>query len=349
MRILISGYYGFGNIGDEAILAALVEQLRQLPGPPEIEVLSASPPDTARAYSVGAVNRWRLQEVWRAVRRCDLLLQGGGGLIQDATSWASPGYYLGLLELARLAKRPYVIFAQGIGPLRSPFWRKLTVRAYAAARFVTVRDRASAEALSRWGFAGAVLAADPALLLQPAETEQTERWLASCGLRLPPEYAVLVPRAVPECEPALLEVGRSLAKLALPVVTLPFQPSDEAISRETAAKLSVSIAVPPPPHPAIALSVIRGAAVVVSMRLHGLIFAATGCRPALGLAHDPKLASFCDEAGYPHLDPRAPDAVAKIAAASPAGPDKQAVAALLARARISFERLEETFPPAARA
>src|SRR6185437_3921635 len=98
MRILLSGYYGFGNLGDEALLHVIVTQLRMRFPDLTIEVLSAKPQETAAAAAgVSAIDRWNTREVRAAIERTDLLVSGGGGLLQNATSLRSLLYYVGIV------------------------------------------------------------------------------------------------------------------------------------------------------------------------------------------------------------------------------------------------------------
>ncbi len=347
MRVLIAGYYGFGNIGDEAILAAIIQQLRALPDPPEIEVLSAAPDHTAATYEVLTADRWRLSSVAAAIRRCDLLVQGGGGLIQDATSRLSPAYYLGLLALARARRRPYVIFAQGLGPLRSRLWQRLTVGAFARARAVILRDAASADLLRRWGFRGEItVAADPALLLRPAQAADLAHWLSQCAAPLD-RFTVLVPRAIEGYEPVLTRAAALLAQSG-PLAVLPFQASDEPLCRRLTASLPAgarAFALPTPPDPAIAAALVARAQAVVTMRFHALVFAAAARRPALALAHDPKLEIFAQTVGYRCLADPSPEKLANVLGERGDGltaPDRAAVADQISRAAAAFDRLATT-------
>ncbi|MGQ9477314.1 MAG: polysaccharide pyruvyl transferase family protein, partial [Candidatus Bipolaricaulia bacterium] len=149
--ILLGGYYGFGNLGDEAILFALLRGLRE--ALPQIEpvVLSAEPARTAAAYGVEAINRWSLLGIWRELGRARLFLLGGGGLLQDVTSRRSALYYLGLLRLARLRRVPVFLLGQGIGPLRSRLLRRLAASELKRAEYVMVRDELSLKLLQEWG------------------------------------------------------------------------------------------------------------------------------------------------------------------------------------------------------
>ena len=86
VRILISGYYGFNNIGDESILQAVVDNLRGKLSDIEVTVLSQNPDFTAQKYEVHSVNRKSVKDIVKAIKNCDLLISGGGSLLQDVTS-----------------------------------------------------------------------------------------------------------------------------------------------------------------------------------------------------------------------------------------------------------------------
>ncbi len=304
MRLLISGYFGFGNIGDEAILAATVEQLRmQRPGD-ELVVLSVNPSRTQAQYDVIAAPRWSLSAIWRQLRAADLLICGGGGLIQDTTSFLSPLYYLGVLALARAAKTPYMIFAQGIGPLRRRLMWRLTASATAQAQAVTVRDEQSAQLL-RYGLGvaepPAQVTADPALLLSPGSAERTEELLASCGVSAETPLIGISLRSWPQ-----LEIEEAVAglihylrdEIGAQVLLIPFQSGeDTSLAWRVAGAGGSAVAILEGiTEPRDLLGVISSLDLLVSMRLHGLIFAASTAVPAVGIAYDPKVDYFAQTA-----------------------------------------------------
>lgn len=346
MKLLICGYYGFGNAGDEAVLAALLQELRRrLPGA-ELCVLSGDPAGTRALHDVEAVQRWSVGEVWRALRGCRLLIQGGGGLIQDATSKMSPVYYLGVLHMARLRRVPSMVFAQGIGPLRTPVLQRLAARELRRAAAICVRDQASADTLGRWGVRGPVaqVVADPALLLEPLAAPN------------PPSepYALLTVRQWPDVECAVVGFRRLAGHLAeergLAVRVVPFQePDDLAVSRAVAEGLPGVEVVCGLSRPGEFVGLVAGAQLVVSMRLHGLIFAAAQAVPALGVSYDPKLDAFAARAGQPILPLGECDAPRLIAAAdallaeadSKSAERKTAARTLREAAGLSFDCLQE--------
>jgi len=155
VRLVLSGYYGFGNSGDEAVLLAILQALDEAGGLRGLRiepvVLSGDPAWTERQYGVEAVPRMRPEAVWRALRGADGLVSGGGSLLQDATGLGSIPYYLGVIEAALRLGKPAFVYAQGIGPVRRRFFRPLIARTFNRCAYVSVRDEESAAALKEYG------------------------------------------------------------------------------------------------------------------------------------------------------------------------------------------------------
>src|SRR2546428_13135892 len=123
MRIVVSGYYGFGNGGDEAVLEAIVGALRARLPQAQVVVLSAAPDQTRLLHGVAGVSR--TTGALPAIAGADLFISGGGTLIQDATSARSALYYLGLLGVATVLAHATMGYAAGIGPVRLGGSRRL--------------------------------------------------------------------------------------------------------------------------------------------------------------------------------------------------------------------------------
>ena len=317
-RLLISGYYGFGNLGDEAILEALATELRRQRPDAVLRVLTANP-DRARELDLEPVPRKSLLPVVRALAGSDLLLSGGGGLVQDSTGAGSVAYYLGLVALARLLGRPAMLFCQGWGPVSTPKGIRLARLLAPRASLATLRDE---ESLRDFGALAprvpARLTADPALLLEPAEPARMAAILAEEGLagevgclegptgRNPgrgPLVAVAV-RTWPDAPmEALADALDAFARSEQArYVLVPFQPDrDTEPSRALAARLEGRATVVRPRSPRETLGLLGCMDMVVAMRLHALIFAAGRGIPLLGLSYDPKVERFCARAGGLHL------------------------------------------------
>ncbi|HEX5324797.1 MAG TPA: polysaccharide pyruvyl transferase CsaB, partial [Capsulimonadaceae bacterium] len=171
-RIVLSGYYGFQNAGDEAVLAGLIMALRAARPENELEItaLSIDPARTKLEHGINALHRYRTGQVLRAIGRADLVLSGGGSLLQDSTSAHSIFYYLAIIRLAQMMGKKTMFIAQGIGPLIRKRSRKLTASVANRCSAITVRDNASCELLREIGVKRPItVTADPALLLEPEQ------------------------------------------------------------------------------------------------------------------------------------------------------------------------------------
>lgn len=310
-RVLLSGYYGFGNLGDEAILEATVNALRAADSELELAVLSADPAATSAAHDVEAAHRARPFSVLREIRRCDLLLSGGGGLIQDATSPRSPRYYLGIMRLAQLVGRRTMVFAQGLGPVKLPRTEALTRSAFRRARAITVRDQASADWLRGIGVAEPEpqVTADMAFLLRAAPDEQADAVLAQIGLSGDQRLLGISVRAWGEHTDYLHEVARATgaicAETGLQPVLLPLHPAqDLPVARRLAESLEPqAVILPTMVRPSIVLALLCRMSLLLGMRLHALVFAALAGVPLVGLSYDPKVDALLDSLGEPPLGP----------------------------------------------
>ena len=305
-RVAISGYYGFHNLGDEAVLYSMVSALRELRPELDITVLSADPAFTARAYGVDAVNRWRPGEVAAALRGCDLLISGGGSLLQDVTGFKSLAYYLGVIAMALAYRRPVMFYAQGIGPVRSAAGRRLVGLAARRARVVTVRDKASRDDLAGMGVppADIKVVADPVLGLSPGAVDPApgRQILAQAGLGTKAPLVGISVRPWPgfqRVQTALAGACQELKASGVKIALLPLHhPGDLELSRAvaadldgTAAVITERLTVPE------TMSLIGHFNALVGMRLHSLIMAAVMGVPPVGISYDPKIDRFMGSLG----------------------------------------------------
>ena len=314
-RVLLSGYYGFGNTGDEAILESICQELRAaIPGV-ELSVLMDN---RQRGEELGlkCYPRKSPQHIWKAMRAADLFLSGGGGLLQDSTGIGSVVYYGGLLGLAKFAGVPAVVFCQGFGPIATPASKCLCYCALKCVRWASWRDKASLDEVATLvpGLDSRLLA-DPALLLEPATAPRVRELYEACHGPVGRRIVVTV-RKWSGLD--LNVLARELRNFALKVQEedgspvcysiIPFQPSVDTEPSEQLAEMLPDMS-----------EIVRGASVrevvglvradasclpeeqavqmVVSMRLHALIFAAAGHVPCLGISYDRKVQRFCERAG----------------------------------------------------
>ena len=163
-KIAISGYYGFKNFGDEAILDVLITHLKCI-GADDITVFSSDIDYTVEKYNVSAVKRFDIKNVIKTIKNCDVLISGGGSLLQDVTSLKSLIYYASIIALGLLFNKKVIIFAQGIGPLKSFTAKFIVKNLLKYCSLVTVRDENSLQIMKDFGI-NAELVCDPIYSLQ---------------------------------------------------------------------------------------------------------------------------------------------------------------------------------------
>lgn len=300
MRALIVGYYGYGNAGDEALLTSLLQGL-----PPQIApvVLSRDPRQTAQRYQrfgVLACSRRDGLNLWQQVQNAQALIWGGGGLIQDVTSWRSPLYYLGLMGLAQKQGSHTLAWAQGIGPLQRRWIQSFARRSFQGCSGVSVRDRGSAALLQSWGIPH-LEAPDPVWALDPISQD--------LGIPDRPCMAIVL-RQHRDLTPAKIEV----LKTALGILQretgwhgllLPFQlgsqasPSADEILAEQVAGSLESAQVLKIGDPQVLRGVFERVSWALVMRFHGLVMAAAAGCGCFGLSYDPKVSYLLEALSFP--------------------------------------------------
>lgn len=298
IKAVISGYYGFGNTGDETILQALIGLLRRDPRL-DILVISANPRRTAYQHKVSSVNRLNLFGIIKAIIRSRILISGGGGLLQDVTSSRSLLYYLGIIGIGLLFHKPVILLSQGVGPIHRSLNRRFTRWVVNRSTVITVRDEASLKELSALGVKkpSITLTADLALMLDPASSDRTEELLRHFSLE--PPFVLFCLRTLKGQEFPLDLFVRTASAFqhawGTRMVFLPFQASfDLSLAQSLARSIPQSLCLDGTFAPGEMIGLLSRAELVVGMRLHALIFAAKARTPFVALSYDPKVKAFAD-------------------------------------------------------
>ena len=291
------GYFGFGNAGDEAVLAAEVAALTESLGPDtEFIVLSGDVSHTRRIHDLEAVARTDFRGILEELRGCDALVAGGGSLLQDVTSARPVAFYSGVMLLAKYLKKPVFGYAQGLGPIRRRTNRMLAGRALRASTYVSLRDLDSVRLAESMKVSDLDVVPDPVLGLDPTEQR-------SEGVSAPANALAVALRPWEGQQEWLEPVVSVLAEVAseMQVRCVPFhEGQDLDLAREVAERIgSGASVVQPDGGYRAALSAIAGSRAVLGMRLHALIGAAAAGRPFVALSYDPKVAAFAGGIGQP--------------------------------------------------
>ena len=298
IHALISGYYGYDNLGDDAILKVIAEQTGRMNPPVRLTVLSRRPRETASRFGLRAIPRFSPWAVAQGLRRSDLLISGGGSLLQDRTSTRSLLYYLAVIRLAKRMKKPVFLYANGVGPLLRNRNRKRVARTLKDCDVITLRDSDSVQELTELGMPSEklILTADPAFLLE--ENPEGRKLIAAAGVpEGRPVLGVSVRRAVGKTVDAAgfaALCDRLSREKGLAVVFVAMQnPGDLELSRQIRAQMQEEAWIlPRTEEPELLLGAIGAMEAVISMRLHTIIFAAKMRVPVLGCEYDPKVGAF---------------------------------------------------------
>ncbi|MNV16231.1 colanic acid biosynthesis protein [compost metagenome] len=312
-RLVISGYYGFRNSGDEAVLKSILTALEEEGARAGIRiepvVLSIDPEWTTSMYGVKAVHRMKLGEVRRALKDSDGLISGGGSLLQDATGMTTIPYYLGIIKIAQWLRKPTFIYAQGIGPVNHGMFHPFIKGIFRKCSYISVRDNESAQLLGTMGLSRdkVEVVPDPVMGLPLPEgtgltdnSGQSEQDLPVVGISV---------RYWNTERKELIQLAAGLVALAsfMPVHFrfLPFHlPGDDEASRFVIERMegvtsqgSVISVAPETVNPQEMLAEVSRCQALIGMRLHSLIYAASQRVPLLGISYDPKIDHFLARLG----------------------------------------------------
>ena len=287
-RILISGYIGFDNFGDEVIFKVLREHLQEL----NYKVSALSKHSN---YDIKTYNYKNLFEVIKAILNCDILISGGGSLLQNKTSNYSLIYYLLIITLAKLFFKKVIIFAQGIEPIKGKIFKKLTAFILKQCNFISVRDEKSQKLLLKNNIKS-TLVSDPAYSLAQQKVSKENK----NGL-------IIQLRDIKNIKKDFIQnLAHIISKHFNNVTVVAFQESyDKSICLEFVnefKKLGKEACYIYNKDIEKTFDIINNSEFVISTRLHGLIISsALGCK-VFALSYDEKIKTLVEELNISNID-----------------------------------------------
>ena len=309
-RVLLGGYFGCGNLGDDAILGGMLAELSRAHPAVTPILLSGAPTSDARRFGIRACHRKHPLAVLLALARADLFVLGGGSLLQNRSGNLSLAYYLALLVAARCQHVPAALYACGIGPLLGERPARITARVLASVCHVGLRDARSQQALLGLGLAPARLSvgADAALLSPPSPTQRVSFLRQRLGIPTGTPCLGIVLRGGSAARPLCGTLAHAVQTVCerhglIPLVLVLDRRHDAKASRAFAKALqSLGARCVIPQACADAKAYLAGCHAVLSMRLHGLILATAAGTPALGIASDPQDSKLAAYAAAAHCE-----------------------------------------------
>jgi polysaccharide pyruvyl transferase CsaB len=284
--VVLCGYYGAGNAGDEAMLAVILGMLKSLDEVKQISVISLDPAKTVARHGVFAIARGDIASVSRALSAADALIFGGGNIFQDKTSTRSLVYYTQIAHIARKRACRVAFCACGIGPVRRAANLGRVKAVLSAADHVSMRDepsRALAEELT--GRSDIFTSGELAFLQRCDVEEKRMRYFAVFPKKV---YGFDLSVLVRFCLSMRQRHG------LIPVFAPMHSGEDARICRRLAKKTGGALCLR-----------LENASVLASvclfsfcMRLHAAVFSAASAVPFISVSDDPKTAALFDGKGY---------------------------------------------------
>jgi polysaccharide pyruvyl transferase CsaB len=308
--VIITGYYGFDNLGDEAILEELLHEVSSIIRKENIIVLSNQPERTTALYGVRSVSRWQWFEYIKLFSNTKLLISGGGGLFQDRTGPRSVIFYAAQIFMAKILGAKVFIYAQGLGPLRTILGRTLTQLAFRLADIITVRDNNSTALIKSWKLKGE-LTADPVWSLLPSPLPNSIEEMVDRLRDQKDKVIGLSLRADPALKDYHLKYLAEAIVATFPhssVLLLPLQENQDLSLLKQEDKYLKELGVKTLildssllNKPSAWLALMEKLDLVIGMRLHALLMALRSSRPVIGIAYDAKVRILLEEFAQPLL------------------------------------------------
>lgn len=307
-KVVISGYYGFNNIGDESILTAIVSNLKDGIEDIDITVLSQDPKLTHDKHGINAVSRKNIFKIIREIRKCDLLISGGGSLLQDVTSNRSIIYYLTIILIGILCNKKVMIYSQGIGPINNPINKYLTRKILNKVDYMTLRDERSKKVLEDMKIENKsiIVAADPVIGLKKRDLDLGKQVLMESNLINKNQPIIAFALRGRDRDENLINViskvsDHIIEQMGASVVFIPFHYGEDikTLNEIEKAMKNKAIFLRSKYELDEMLSVVGNLDLLVGIRLHSLIFSAIMNVPMVAISYDPKVDYFMESINEP--------------------------------------------------
>lgn len=309
--IIISGYYGYENMGDDSLLQQIINSIKTLEPNAKITALSKTPKKTSRIYGVNSIYRFNIFAIRKAMKNAKLLINGGGNLLQNKTSKRSLMYYIYIMKSAKKHGLKLMLYASGIGPLYGEKYKNITRDILNQADIITLREHLSVEEINTLGVENFNMSVtcDPAFYLDPAADNWIKYVMYREGLSLNKKYFMIAPRYIKDVHSSLPDdFDKRIAEACVQIerkykitpVIIPLQPqNDSAICKKIAEYTGGKVIS------GLSASELAGLTkymeFVASVRLHLLIYAISAGTPVLAIDCEPKITALFDRINLPYI------------------------------------------------
>lgn len=304
-NILLTGFFGAGNVGDEAVSLAVYEGVKKNRPQASFSIVTRSPEYTRNFTGITAVDTikgfYPSQDFWMrlsrhigSIKKSNLVVIGGGGIIQDVHSWTTIPAYILPACLGILFNRPVITVGIGVGPVKTAWLKELTAFACNRMALVQVRDEESRKELIAYG----VDAGKIQVTADVVPSLDFKRYVAGRSFgNSRPTVAVAFRKWAGLDKNGLVAICTKLIENGVAIRMLGYESLHDvkfyeeliaAFAPEHRDKISIHI----PADLNDAMEEVKAADFVLSMRLHGCVFAAAMGTPFFAVPYDPKVSEF---------------------------------------------------------
>lgn len=301
INLLIAGYHGYGNCGDEATLMAMTRNLKNMAKDINITAISHTPEITKSEYGINSVQRFNAIKVIIAIAKSDIILSGGGTLIQNGTSTRSLLYYLSIIKTAKLFRKKVMLYSNGVGPVTGKLNRRLVKLVVDSVDIITLREKYSKDDLLDMGISKPDIhvTADAGFTLKSISSDNARDILIKENVPLDNDIIGVSIRYLKKGseEKYIKEIAKACDNMNMQGKTILFipmeQPKDAEISKKIMHEMKrESYILKKIYKPDEILGIIGMTSLMLAMRLHALIFSAKNNVPMIGLVYDPKISYY---------------------------------------------------------
>ena len=301
-RILMYGYFGAGNIGDEAILEIQIKILRELNPNIEISILTHNE-KRAKELNVKPYDFKDILKIINAIEECDLIISGGGGLFQDISGTCTPLYYGLIMYLGEIIQRPVFIFGQGFGPITTKKGISYTKKLLPFCAKATFRDKESLKEFKEYApNIPAFYTADPAFAYEVGNSERGIKLLQKLGINMDKKIIYFSIREFKNLDYKIIAEGINkwynlLQDKNIQIVIIPFQFVFDKDISENISKLllpenycfsEVKVSE------LMDLFAVDNCELIFSTRLHGIILGSISHKCCIAISYAFKVQRICD-------------------------------------------------------
>jgi len=291
-NVFICGYYGFKNMGDEALLKSVATLFNEVDPSITVEALSYNVKYTEEVLGVKGFSRKSLVKLVHKIWHVDCVVFGGGSLLQDVTSSKSLLYYLGIIFIAKVFRKPVAIIANGFGPVNDERNQRLVKWILNKVDAISVRDEGALEKMRAIGIDREIVSSSDITFLMNGPIKPLSKKKKVMGISLRPwKFDDLFLKEVARFADQMVEQGYEVRFYPMK------QPDDEQVSQEVMNRMEQECRlIRGAKDPDEILKHMQDCQIFVGMRLHSLIFATNLGIPSVAIEYDPKIASFSNEA-----------------------------------------------------